>query len=49
MDKISRELYSQSIFKQALRRFDIDQRMVKELEGFQNFIYEYKKIEKAIS
>ena len=41
MDRRIKELYSKDILRTATIRFGIDEPMIKELGGFESFIYEY--------
>ena len=43
MDKRIRELYSDSILDEALARYGVAKEDARLLDGFESFIYEYKK------
>jgi Ser/Thr protein kinase RdoA (MazF antagonist) len=43
LDKHTRELYNDQIYQEALSRFGIHPDGMRELDGFESFIYEYEK------
>ena len=43
MEKSIRDRYSQSIYNQALEYYLIDPDRIRELDGFESYIYEFEK------
>lgn len=43
MDKRTRALYNDNIFQEALARFEISPSTIRELGGFESFLYEYER------